>query len=945
MTVDPAVVPGFALLLAELVALAAVGYVVVRVALRQADDRVALAQGLVVGPALWGLIVNFVLYAVPGLAGAAIGWGVTLTLGAVLAWRAPDRIRPRPRVVAGFAVAVLALFWVVLPSRQLLSIPDAVVHLGLAASIRAGGFPPEFFWTPDMPAPYHYGTGLLIGLLKPPAGPDLALVTEVLDAWMWTSFVLVVVTALLRRASRFAVLLTAPLLLTAGAWTFIGDPVDIVRVPLPAGIPTAGIRASLTEIYWPFVELPLASESAAPPDIWRFVYTLSYSLGFVVLQHAAQAGRRSWPAVLTLASLVGFLALLTTTLAPMVLILWAGLEAVALVQSRLAGSPLRGAALRSGTGLVLAVVLLAVGGGTLASALTDSVSTGLTLGWTDNPGWQRPLGSFDSLPGGVALLRGGPVIVAGVSVLLARRDRLVLALAVGACALVLASVALNYASSPVTLGRFVGHARNFALLSLLLAISARLTDLRSLPLRWRYAAGGLLVVLVTWPTVALSVRTLGMAIGQGVEVANARPSQASAERIPHQGRFEIPRLSDRIAGYIWERTPADARIFSATPAEMSFATVPFATGRPNASGFVDQLHILAYTGSDYLDVFRHLEPAAIRRLGFDYVYATDAWVADLPDRAARWLADPDLFELLIRDGTEALYRVRPAFLDLKVEPHPESFEALRQAVPASATVYLPAPFRSVAGLRGASALSHARLLGVVDATTLHLLTPWLSEPVGGRMPDLVITWSQVEPWMFPPAGRRPIWWNDEIAVYAPTGAVAPIMPPRPEPEPPPVSVYVSDVRAADGHVVFTATFDNHAPERWTGQEWVVVAGDASPWAIPTDVNVDGRTFRTMAWFAGQTPPTLRTTTLTYQFDILAPSLIVRDDNGAVTTVEASATTTLGAGAWTLAVRLQHEWQPNYWREAAFIPVMRIEVSEFGEVSYEVFDAVLGDSLP
>ena len=54
LTVDPAVLPGLLLLLAELAALAAVGYVVVRVALRQDDERMALAQGLVVGPALWG---------------------------------------------------------------------------------------------------------------------------------------------------------------------------------------------------------------------------------------------------------------------------------------------------------------------------------------------------------------------------------------------------------------------------------------------------------------------------------------------------------------------------------------------------------------------------------------------------------------------------------------------------------------------------------------------------------------------------------------------------------------------------------------------------------------------------------------------------------------------------------------------------------------------------
>ena len=45
MTIDGAVVPGLLVLLAELVALAAIGYVIVRVALRETDDRVALRRG------------------------------------------------------------------------------------------------------------------------------------------------------------------------------------------------------------------------------------------------------------------------------------------------------------------------------------------------------------------------------------------------------------------------------------------------------------------------------------------------------------------------------------------------------------------------------------------------------------------------------------------------------------------------------------------------------------------------------------------------------------------------------------------------------------------------------------------------------------------------------------------------------------------------------------
>ena len=185
MTIDPSIVPGLLLLAAEILVLAVIGFIVARVALRQTDDRMALAQGLVVGLALWGLIVNLVLYAVPGMAGALVGWVVMLAIGAGLAWRARRPIRPRLRVVAGFAVVALVLFPIVLAGRQLLSSPDTAIHHGLIATIRAGGpHPPELPWNPGLAAPYHYGIDLLIGLLTPPVGPDPAFVTELVDAYI-----------------------------------------------------------------------------------------------------------------------------------------------------------------------------------------------------------------------------------------------------------------------------------------------------------------------------------------------------------------------------------------------------------------------------------------------------------------------------------------------------------------------------------------------------------------------------------------------------------------------------------------------------------------------------------------------------------------------------------------------------------------------------------------
>ena len=929
MTVDPSVIPGLLFLLAEFVALAAVGYVIVRTALRESDDRVALAQGLVVGPAIWVVVVNLVMYAIPGMAGALAGWIFVLALAAVLVWRAPESILPRLRIAAGFALIALALFWIVLASRQMLGIPDTSIHIGLAASIREGGFPPELPWNPGLPVLYHYGTYLLNGLLAPPSGPDLAFAEELLGAYVWVSLVLIVITALLRRASGIAILIIAPLLLTTGAWTFrFGEPAGILQTPVPAGIPAAGLRASLMDIYWPSVELPWSSRLSALPNIWKPAFALSYALSLVVLAHAARAGRKSWSATLTLAALIGFLGLTSTSLAPIVLVLWTGLEAIHLIQSRGSRSLQRSDVIRSASGLVLAAILL-LAGGFSSLVLGDSVSSGMSLGTSEFFGGWRLLGTLDRLPGGVGILGLGPLAVAGAAVLLARRDRLVLALAAGTVTLLLVTLLFTYEPQIRDLVRLEGHARNFALFALLIALSVRLARLHT---RWRYAAGAALVALVTWPTVVMPARNLGLAIGNGIELANARPSQQ---------RYALRHLaSDRIAAYIRNHTAIDAPVFSPDPKAMMLAT-----GRPNASGFVGHIHLIARQGPEYRDVLDYLEPAAVRRLGFEYVHAPDSWLESLPAEAAAWLNDSNLFELLVRDGSESLYRVLPAFLTLDPPPAPASYEALRQAVPASATVLLPRAFETTNDtFRVASALSHTQLLGVISPRRLHFRTPWRAEPLGDHVPDLVVAPASFVPWMFPPASRQPIWHSEETAVYALEGTVDPIMPPPPRAEPFPFSVRVSDLRAADGRAVFTATFDNRASDQWSGQDWIMIAIEAPPWDLHLEFLPDGITPVTHLWFSGQIGPGAAMTSITYELDFLKSTMAFRRSGGAWTPAGASEAES-GPGVYMLAVRLRHEYKPNQWRPVAYIPVLRITISETGEFSYQVYEEADGVAMP
>jgi len=340
--VDPAVLPGLFLLAAELAVLAGIGYVVVRVALRQDDELSALAQGLAVGPALWGLVCNFAMYAAPGMLGAAVGWAVMLTLGFALAWRSPDCLRPSPRLVAWFVGAVLMLGWAALASRQLLGIANPHIDIGLAASIRFGRFPVMLPWHPDTPAAYHYGASLLAGLLAPPAGPDLAFVWELLGVYAWVSFSLVVVTALRQRGSWLTALLLAPLMLSHGLHTIVWNNFTkvsgVLWMPVPLGSPIPGLRASLADIYWPSLE-SVGSSLISLPDVWMPAFPLGYATAFVVLAHASESRHAAGLRALTLAGLVGFLGLLVTTLTPVVAVMWTGLEVLRLARARREGSP------------------------------------------------------------------------------------------------------------------------------------------------------------------------------------------------------------------------------------------------------------------------------------------------------------------------------------------------------------------------------------------------------------------------------------------------------------------------------------------------------------------------------------------------------------------------------------------------------------------------------
>ena len=763
----------------------------------------------------------------------------------------------------------------------------------------------------------------------PPVGPESGFTTELLGAYAWTALIMLVVALVMRRGSWAGTLALIPLMLAPGAWTLVfGEQPSLVQLPIPAGVPAPGLRAAIADVYWPWIELPWPSEQhGVPPNIWKPPFPLAYALAFVAVDRIAALDHLKWPSALTLALLIGFLGLVDETVAPVVLVVWVAIGAVRLLRKLQSPSGYPIDIMRGAAGPILAAALLAGGGGVLTGALTGIGGTGeVSLGWPLDPRERDALTSISVRGGGLGLIDVGSIIVAGLAVLLAARNRLVLLLAGASVAFLLAALTVRYETAPYDIARFDGHARNFALLSLLLALALRLV---AMPRLRRYGAAEIAFGLVTWPTVAAPARSLGLAIGHGVEIANASSqSREFGDWYWYMGRYyQEPSTSSHVASWIRDHSSVGARVISPVPLEMTVAT-----GRPNASGFARVRHARPTYGPEYLDSVRYLEPMALARLRIQFVHAPDHWVAELPDRARRWLADPRLFEPLIRDGTEFLFRVSSDFYHLDVSPTPGSYEALRLAVPKSSTVYLSSATDSLNTMRSVESMPDSRHVGDgiqsnLRVRDLHLRAQIRPEPLDGELPDLAVASARLAPSMFSTDVRRPVFWNNEIAVYSPNGSIAPSMPPPPTP----FRVELSDWQATNGRLAFTATLANLWSEDWTGQDWVVVRADSSPWAFPGKWPVD----RTPQRFAGQIAPESGTLVHRYEYDPKAGSLALRASEESLVVLP-SAGDGLGPGVWLLSVRLRDDY-----RLVVLAPVAKISIAEGGDVSYHVYEGELG----
>ncbi len=920
MRVDVTVAPGLLLLLIELLTLAVVGYVVARGALRQTDNLMALSQGLIIGPALWGVTVNLVLHLLPGPAGALASWIIVVALGAGLAWHRRLALSIRPRTLAAYAAVALALMWIGLAGRQTLGIPDPATHLGLTAALRAGAFPPAFPWLPGVAAPYHYGVAIFAAFLTPPFGPDLAFATELLSAFFWTGYVLVVGTTMLRRGRCFSTLLLVLLLLTPGAWTLVWliEAPELLRVPVPTGFPSAGFRTSLGDIYWPTALPWTVATDATPPNIWKPHFVLAYGLTVVTLERACQASR-SWPGAITLALLVAFLGLIDESLAPMTLAMWIILDACHLKRTR--DKKTWHTVARLTTGPTIAALLLVFQGGVITEVLFGSQDTALSLAWHNNPASRRPLGRLEALPGGVGILGIGPAPIAVIAALMGRRKQLVMVLSTASMIFLLAALAFQYTPSPHDITRFDGHARNLALLALLFAMPKALSHLGR---NRRYAAASIVLACLVWPTTIVPIQDLVRAIGRDIQIANAIPTDqppSSGLLIGTVGRYTHSSwATGKISNYILTHVPVEARILTPHPEAMTIAT-----GRPNAMGFTNIHHFYPVSGPDYEDAIHFLEPAALTRLQIEYVHSTDDWIDNLPVNARNMLQDPRYFRQLVRDGSHALYFAKPAYRSLATAPHSQSFEALRHIIPTSATVLLADELTRLDKLRVASVLLENRLLGK-RPTGMHLITDIPINPPESEVADVIIV--PIDLPFGVDSNQFPIiWWNDRAVALTSNPSLSP------EVDPPPTStpgfeVSISDVTSNAEVIEFTASFENHSIGQWTGQDWLVTKLSDPPWSLPIQFEADGLTLAGQLWFAGQVHPTQHTAVHTYRFRPLDETMLALRDSGEFGTVDFSGTR-LGPGTWALVARLHSDHL-----QAAAIPILEFTISRDGSVTFE-----------
>ena len=892
-------------MLAQLLILSAAGAGVIRSVWPNVAPNVARSAGLIAGPALFGAVTAFAMYLVPGTAGVAAGWAVVLAVAIGVAWRQglpPKTLLPEWH----FGVLWLVVFVIALAARQQYWIPDAMVHAPLSASLLAGTFPPQFPWTPDVPAIYHFLPELVIGALNVGLGPGLALTTEILGAFVAAALaVLVVAAAADLGASRLTMALVLPLLLSPGLWTLVlfVDRPAAVQMPIPVGVPEAGLRAALGSLYVPDIGSAATTPvAAAPPNIINPHFIWSHGLAMTLALLAIARARHRLTGALVLALLISALSAIDETVFVAVLLALGGYAAVSVLRDRRhwrRQGPLL-MALASGTGLavvqggVLTDLLLHAPGGVDVANLRVPAPE---LAW---------IGGVRAIGGGLGALTVGVVaiLILSAAAAYAARSVSLAVIVVMALALFAGFALLRFPASPADIARLEGHALNLAMIAMAIGLAAASARLRQ---RAALHGGGLLLAgLVVWPTTADSIGRIAEAIADGprLYVAGTRPIEAAPS---------FSRRSQVDAEIAKHRPLLEAISATVAPNERILTPrvklVTAGTGRMAPLGYAEWPHYLGLPGPEYQDALRFLDRAALNELRIDYVHVDAAMLSAMSGEARHRLASPSEFRLVFRASapqSDALYAV-VSQARVGLAPAPSSFHAFAQLA-AGRRVLISSATHPLERLPLYYTLRASDgLYGEWDDPGHFRRDVQIQSPAGGAV-DLVALPDSLYPSPLDPAHRAPAWAGGRVRLYDLTMPV-----PGPTAAPP---IHVDGRSLLDASGIQITSLLGWS-DSWTGTDWVLYQETEPSTGIPAILE------RGQRWFPGQLAPQNPGQRIAIRFNASRGQLEHQGADGAWSVV-GDAAGALPAGSYVLTLRFSTEGRPVF-----FVPIAVVALNGEG----------------
>ena len=880
-------------MLGQLLLLAAVGTGIIRAVWPQIAPNIAWSAGLLVGPALFAAVTALGMYVFPGVPGVVVGWVVSLVPAAVLTRRLALRtLWPGWRVAGVW----LAVFVVALAARQQYWIPDALVHTPLSASLMAGAFPPRFPWTPDLPAIYHFLPELAIGALNAGFGPGLVLTTEIVGAFVAAGLaVLVMAVAADLGASRLAMAVVLPLLLSPGLWTLLfGERPPAVQAAIPVGLPAAGLRAALGSLYVP--DLAAAARTpaeAAPPNIINPHFIWSHGLAVTAALLATARARHTLTGALILALVISALSAIDETVFVALLLALGAYAAVRVLRDRSHWQ-------RQGP-MVLALVVgtgLAIVQGGVLTDLIFHASAGLDLARLRAPdpklAW---LGGVRTIGGGLGALTIGTVAMLVVSAAAAYRAKsTALAILVAMALALFAGFALiQFPASPADIARLEGHALNLSAIALAVVLAAAATRLRR---RAAWYSGGLVVAgLIVWPTIANSVGRIAEAIADGprLYVAGSRPTEG-------RGSFSARASVD--AQIAKRQALLDAIAATASPGERiltaQVTVVTAGTGQPAPLGYAEWPHYLGLHGPEYQDALRFLDREALNELDIAFLHVDAAMLSVMTDDARRRLESPSEFQLVFQSAgprIDALYAVVPQTGDSR-DPDPSSFRAFADLA-AGRRVLISSAVHPLKRLPLFYTVRSSDSLFGQWGDPGHFRRDVRIQPPTGAPVDLIVLPDALYPSPLDPVHRVPVWTHDRTRVHDLTASV------QGQGPAPPIRV--------DGHSLLSSSGIQIASmpewsEDWTGTDWVLYREAEPGTGVPAILQRGER------WFPGQLATNYPGQRIAIRFNASRGQLEHLGADGGWSAV-GDARGPLPAGSYVLTLRFSTHGRPVY-----FVPI-------------------------